>query len=95
MPPKASRHAGQGLEQLREGVERAARSVLGDETAALEASPERARGPGRPARSRDRAGHRKRAGESESQRIAMLSQDKGVTPETVRTGSNNRARIRR
>ena len=32
---KASRHASQGLEQLREGVERAARSVLGDETAAL------------------------------------------------------------
>jgi hypothetical protein len=32
---KASRHAGQGLEQVREGVERAARSVLGDETAAL------------------------------------------------------------
>ncbi len=32
---KASRHAGQGLDQLREGVERAARSVLGDETAAL------------------------------------------------------------
>ena len=32
---KASRHAGQGIEQLREGVERAARSVLGDETAAL------------------------------------------------------------
>jgi hypothetical protein len=32
---RASRHAGQGLEQLREGVERAARSVLGDETAAL------------------------------------------------------------
>jgi len=33
---KASRHAGQGLDQLREGVERAAESVLGDETAALE-----------------------------------------------------------
>jgi hypothetical protein len=33
---KTSRHAAQGLEQLREGVERAARSVLGDETAALE-----------------------------------------------------------
>jgi hypothetical protein len=32
---KASRHAGQGLDQLREGVERAVRSVLGDETAAL------------------------------------------------------------
>ncbi len=32
---KASRHIGQGLEQLKEGVERAARSVLGDETAAL------------------------------------------------------------
>jgi hypothetical protein len=32
---KASRHAGKGLEQLREGVERAAESVLGDETAAL------------------------------------------------------------
>jgi len=32
---KASRNAGQGIEQLREGVERAARSVLGDETAAL------------------------------------------------------------
>jgi hypothetical protein len=32
---KASRHAGLGLDQLREGVERAARSVLGDETAAL------------------------------------------------------------
>ena len=32
---KASRHAGQGIEQLREGVERSARSVLGDETAAL------------------------------------------------------------
>ena len=32
---KASRHAGQGLDQLREGVERAAKSVLGDETAAL------------------------------------------------------------
>ncbi len=32
---KASKHAGKGLEQLREGVERAAKSVLGDETAAL------------------------------------------------------------
>jgi hypothetical protein len=32
---KASRHAGQGIEQLKEGVEKAARSVLGDETAAL------------------------------------------------------------
>ncbi len=32
---KASRHAGQGIDQLREGVERAAKSVLGDETAAL------------------------------------------------------------
>ncbi len=32
---KASRQAGQGLEQLREGVERAVQSVLGDETAAL------------------------------------------------------------
>jgi hypothetical protein len=32
---KASRHASQGLGQLREGVERAARGVLGDETAAL------------------------------------------------------------
>jgi hypothetical protein len=33
---KAARHAGQGLEQLRDGVERAARSVLGDEVAALQ-----------------------------------------------------------
>ena len=32
---KSSRHAGEGIGQLREGVERAARSVLGDETAAL------------------------------------------------------------
>jgi hypothetical protein len=32
---KSSRRAGQGIDQLREGVERAARSVLGDETAAL------------------------------------------------------------
>ncbi len=32
---KASRHAGEGIQQLREGVEHAARSVLGDETAAL------------------------------------------------------------
>jgi hypothetical protein len=32
---KASRDASQGLEEMREGVERAARSVLGDETAAL------------------------------------------------------------
>jgi hypothetical protein len=32
---KASRRAGDGIQQLREGVERAARSVLGDETAAL------------------------------------------------------------
>src|SRR5262249_13958328 len=32
---KASRRAGQGIDQLREGVERAARSVLGDEPAAL------------------------------------------------------------
>src|SRR5262249_55962508 len=32
---RASRHAGQGLDQLRQGVERAARSILGDETAAL------------------------------------------------------------
>jgi hypothetical protein len=32
---KLSRRAGQGLQQLREGVEKAARSVLGDETAAL------------------------------------------------------------
>jgi hypothetical protein len=32
---RASRQAGQGLEQLREGVERAVKSVLGDETAAL------------------------------------------------------------
>lgn len=32
---KASRHAGQGIDQLREGVERAAESVLGDETSAL------------------------------------------------------------
>jgi hypothetical protein len=33
---KASRHAGEGIEQLRDGVERAARSVLGDELAALQ-----------------------------------------------------------
>ena len=32
---KSSHRAGEGIEQLREGVERAARSVLGDETAAL------------------------------------------------------------
>jgi hypothetical protein len=32
---KASRSAGEGLDQMREGVERAAKSVLGDETAAL------------------------------------------------------------
>jgi hypothetical protein len=32
---KSSRRAGQGIDQLREGVERSARSVLGDETAAL------------------------------------------------------------
>lgn len=32
---KSSRQAGQGIDKLREGVERAARSVLGDETAAL------------------------------------------------------------
>ena len=32
---RASKHAGKGLDQLREGVERAAESVLGDETAAL------------------------------------------------------------
>jgi hypothetical protein len=32
---RASRHAGRGIGQLKEGVERAARSVLGDETAAL------------------------------------------------------------
>ena len=32
---KSSRKAEQGIEQLREGVEKAARSVLGDETAAL------------------------------------------------------------
>ena len=32
---KVSRQAGQGLDQLREGVERAVKSVLGDETAAL------------------------------------------------------------
>jgi hypothetical protein len=32
---KASRHASQGIEQLRQGVERAAESVLGDETAAM------------------------------------------------------------
>ena len=55
---KASRHAGQGIEQLREGVEHAAESVLGDETAAFGAprassttSPIRsiARSPRRPA----------------------------------------------
>ncbi|MFI5455503.1 MAG: hypothetical protein ACHRXM_08630 [Isosphaerales bacterium] len=33
---KASRHAGQGIEQLRDGVERAAKSVLGDDLAALQ-----------------------------------------------------------
>ncbi len=32
---KAARHAGQGIEQMRQGIERAAESVLGDETAAL------------------------------------------------------------
>ncbi len=32
---KASHHAGQGIERMREGVERAAKSVLGDEAAAL------------------------------------------------------------
>jgi hypothetical protein len=32
---KASRSAGQGIEEMRKGVERAAESVLGDETAAL------------------------------------------------------------
>jgi hypothetical protein len=32
---KASQHAGRGIKLLREGVERAAKSVLGDETAAL------------------------------------------------------------
>ena len=34
-PPRPAQHAGQGLEQLRQGVEHAAESVLGDETAAL------------------------------------------------------------
>jgi hypothetical protein len=32
---QASRHAGQGIEQLKQGVERAAERILGDETAAL------------------------------------------------------------
>ncbi len=32
---KASRHAGEGIVHLREGIERSAKSVLGDETAAL------------------------------------------------------------
>ncbi len=32
---KSSHHAGEGIDQLRQGVERAARSVLGDEIAAL------------------------------------------------------------
>ncbi|MFO0910850.1 MAG: DUF4175 family protein [Isosphaeraceae bacterium] len=32
---RASRRAGEGIEQMRQGVERAARSILGDETAAL------------------------------------------------------------
>jgi hypothetical protein len=32
---KASRHAAEGLDELRQGVERAAKNVLGDETAAL------------------------------------------------------------
>src|SRR5262249_4283761 len=32
---KAARHAGRGIEELRQGVERAAESVLGDETQAL------------------------------------------------------------
>jgi hypothetical protein len=32
---KTSRFAGKGIEQMREGIERAAKSVLGDETAAL------------------------------------------------------------
>src|SRR5262249_29690737 len=32
---KASRHAGTGIQELRQGVEKAARGVLGDETAAL------------------------------------------------------------
>jgi hypothetical protein len=32
---KAARHAGKGIEQLRQGVERAAQSVLGDDIAAL------------------------------------------------------------
>ena len=32
---RASRHASKGIEQMREGVERSARSVLGDEAAAL------------------------------------------------------------
>ena len=35
MPPKPRGRPVQGLEQLREGVERAVKSVLGDETAAL------------------------------------------------------------
>lgn len=37
---KASQHAGKGLEAMRQGVERAARSVLGDETAALRRAQE-------------------------------------------------------
>src|SRR5262249_51110107 len=32
---KASQQAGKGIEEMREGVERSAKSVLGDETAAL------------------------------------------------------------
>jgi hypothetical protein len=77
---RASRHAGQGIEQLREGVERAAKSVLGDDTAALrraqgeledladQVDREIAQATGREPTNRERAGSEERASSSPSAR---------------------------
>ena len=92
---KASRHAGQGIEQLREGVERAAKSVLGDETAALQ----RAQGELEDLADQVNREIAQATGNQPSNRnqeaLATTAQGKGAMPEDGPTGSNNGTRIRR
>ena len=92
---KASRHAGQGLEQLREGVERAARSVLGDETAALERprASSRTSATSSIARSRRPPETSRRIG-MRAMRAGFSGQGRDAQERRSQQGSNNRARIR-
>jgi hypothetical protein len=93
---KAARHAGKGIEQLRQGVERAAQSVLGDDIAALK----RAKGEledlaDQVSREIDRAtGRQPRDGQSRNNRPDQDRQpgrQQGQTGEQGQTGQQDQA----